>query len=164
MTGHVRAWLGWWAVCAGIWLMLVDRVPLAELLLGAGVAALGATAAVLVRRERQVVLRLRPGWALAALRPVASLVGDLVPLVRVLVTRGALRRDGGGRTVELPFAQVGEGRDETSYRVLTETLGSLGPNTIVVDVDRARGVLTAHQLDPTDDVAQRAMPLRGDAP
>src|SRR4029079_11368625 len=100
---------------------------------------LGATAAVLARRERQVVLRLRPRWLLGAVRPAASLGGDVLPLVRVLVTRGALRRDGGGRTVELPFAQTGGDRDEASYRVLTQTLGALGPHTIVLHRERARG-------------------------
>jgi multisubunit Na+/H+ antiporter MnhE subunit len=43
--------------------------------------------------------------------------------------------------------------------VFTEALGSLAPNTLIVDVDRERRVLLVHQLVPTDDPAAEAKPL-----
>src|SRR5438094_47941 len=57
VLAQLRAWIGWWLALAGLWLMLVDRTPRAELVLGAAVAAGGATAAVLVRAQRPVLMR-----------------------------------------------------------------------------------------------------------
>jgi hypothetical protein len=159
MLDHVRAWVVWWGLCAGLWLMLVDRIEPSELVLGAGVCTLAAFAATLVRARREVVLRPRPRWLAAAWRPALGMVGDLGPLVRALVARGVLRRDEHGTLVELPFAAVGAGPEETAYRVLTEVLGSTAPNTIVAAVELDRGVLVAHQLVATDDPRRSACPL-----
>ena len=87
------------------------------------------------------------------------MVGDLAPLTRVLVTRGLLRRRGSGVLVEVPFDATSDEPEEAAYRSLTEALGSLAPNTIVVDVDRERGMLVAHQLRPTYRAASSATPL-----
>lgn len=158
--GAIRAWAIWWVLCAALWLALVDRTPLSEIVLGAVAATIGATAAVLVRQQRERLLRPRARWLATAWRPVLSLFGDLWPLTRALVLRGVLRRgDDPGGLVELPFDAVGDDPTQTAYRVLTSALGSLGPNTIVVDVDPDRRVLVAHQLVPTDDPGRRAMPL-----
>jgi multisubunit Na+/H+ antiporter MnhE subunit len=162
MVGHVRAWVIWWLLCAALWLLLVDRTPLDELLAGAGVAALGATAAVAVRARQEVLLRPRARWLTTAWRPVLGMFADLVPLVRVLVTRGILRRDERGSLSEVPYPHVGADGQDTAHRALTEALGSLAPNTFVVDIDRDRGVLLAHELAPTGDVARSACPLGGE--
>lgn len=159
--GHgVRAWVAWWALLAGLYLLLVDNAPLPELAMAALAGAIGASGAVLVRRQRERVLRPRARWLLAAWRPLLGLATDVVPLVRALVLRGILRRPGTGALLELPFDAGDEDdpRDE-AYRVLTQALGSLAPNTLVVDVDARRGVLIAHQLVPTADPARTAAPL-----
>lgn len=62
-------WLAWWIVSAALWMALVDNQPLPELIAGAVVATLAATAAVLVRpSDRPLRLRLPPGAAGRALR------------------------------------------------------------------------------------------------
>jgi multisubunit Na+/H+ antiporter MnhE subunit len=160
-AGAVRAFAIWWVLCAALWLALVDRIRLDELLTGVVAATVGATAAVLVRQERQVVLRPRLRWLTGAWRPVLALGGDLWPLARALLRRGVLRRPERGEFVELPFEAVADTPRDAAFRVLTSTLGSLGPNTIVVDVDRERRLLRAHQLEPTGDPARGAMPLEG---
>jgi hypothetical protein len=43
--------------------------------------------------------------------------------------------------------------------VFTQALGSLAPNTLVVEIDRDRRVMLVHQLVPTDDPAADAKPL-----
>src|SRR4051812_6190996 len=87
-----RAWLAWWVLCAALWLALIDRTQLAELLAGVVAAAIAATGAVLVRQQRQVITRPRLRWVASMPGPLLSLVTDLWPLARVLVTRGVLRR------------------------------------------------------------------------
>jgi multisubunit Na+/H+ antiporter MnhE subunit len=126
---------------------------------GAVIAAVGATGAVLVRRQRRLLLRPRAAWLGAAWRPLLRLFTDLVPLVRVLVTRGILRRPAPGRLVEVPYAHHGDDGDDAAHRAFTQALGSLAPNTIVVEIDPDRGVLVAHQLQPADDAASAATPL-----
>jgi multisubunit Na+/H+ antiporter MnhE subunit len=160
-AGAVRAFAVWWVLCAALWLALVDRTRLDELLTGVVAATLGATAAVLVRHERRIVLRPRARWLRGAWRPVLALFADLWPLARALVVRGLLRRDETGRVVEVPFAAVADTPREAAFRVLTAAVGSLGPNTIVVDIDTDARVLRAHQLVPTADPATSAVPLDG---
>jgi multisubunit Na+/H+ antiporter MnhE subunit len=156
--GAVRAWVVWWALLAALWLALVDNTPLPELVTGAVAAAIAATGAVLVRGQRRVVARPDARWLRRAWRPLVHLVTDLRPLV------GALPRRGAGSTLaEVPYAAVSEEPRETAHRVLTQALGSLGPNTIVVDVDPERGTMLVHQLVPTPDPAADAQPL-GDRP
>jgi multisubunit Na+/H+ antiporter MnhE subunit len=157
--GAVRAWLIWWALLAALWLAFVDTVVVPELVVGAVAAAIAATGAVLVRSQRRLLLRPDVRWIRAAGRPILGTVADLVPLARALWRRGVRRRAERGALVELPYAAVqGEPR-AAAHRVLTQTVGSLAPNTIVVGVDRERRTLLAHQLVPTDDPAADAMPL-----
>jgi multisubunit Na+/H+ antiporter MnhE subunit len=159
--GALRAWATWWLLCAALWLALVDRVPLDELLTGVVVAALGATAAVLVRQQRRTLLRPRVRWLRGAWRPALALVTDLVPLARALWTRGVLRRPETGRISALRFEAVGHDPREAAFRVLSTGFGSLGPNTIVLEVDAEQRTLRAHQLVPSGDPARRAAPLEG---
>jgi multisubunit Na+/H+ antiporter MnhE subunit len=145
-------------LCAALWLALVDRVPLDELLTGVVATTLGATAAVLVRRQRRTLLRPRARWL--SWRPFLAVVGDLRPLAGALLSRGVLRRREEGVLHELPFGVVGDDPQDAAFRDATAALGSLGPNTIVLDFDTERRVLYAHQLVLTSDPASAAMPLR----
>jgi hypothetical protein len=148
-----RAWLTWWTLLAALYLLLADTVVVPELAVAAVAAAIGATGAVLVRRQQPVRMRPRWRWLRGAWRPLVGMAADVVPLAR------ALGRRGGGRYVEVPFGAVGDGPEDAAYRALTEALGSLAPNTIVVAIDRERGVLIAHQLVPARDPATAAIPL-----
>ena len=147
-------WLTWWVLLAALYLVIDDSVLGPELAVGAVAAAVGATGATLVHRQRQVLLRGDVRWLRALWRPLAGLVTDLWPLVRALPGRG-----GTGAFVEVPFAATSGGPRDTARRAATEALGTLAPNTIVVRIDSERGVLVAHQLRPTDDPAASASPL-----
>ena len=151
-------WLTWWAILAALYLLIDDSVLLPELVVGAFAAAVGATGATLVHRERVVLMRGEARWLGVLARQLPGLIGDLWPLARVLVERGVLRR-GASATVEIPFDATTDGPRDTARRAATEALGTLTPNTIVVRIDTDRGVVVAHQLSPTDDPARRATPL-----
>jgi multisubunit Na+/H+ antiporter MnhE subunit len=144
--GQARAFAAWWIVLAALWLALVDRIELAELVVGAAVALLGAAGALLVRRERAVIPRLRPRWLALGWRPLLGLVTDLPALVRALAHRG------GGTFVRVPF-RAGRREDpaDAGRRVLTIVFGSLAPATYVVDVRIDDDELLVHRLDPARD-------------
>jgi multisubunit Na+/H+ antiporter MnhE subunit len=152
-------WSTWWAILAALYLLIDDSVLAPELAAGALAAAIGATGATLVHRQRGVLLRGDMRWLPAAGRQLLGLVGDLWPLARVLVQRGLLRRAGTGALVEVPFDATTDGPRDMARRAATEALGTLAPNTIVVRIDTDRGMVVAHQLAPTDDPAGQAAPL-----
>jgi multisubunit Na+/H+ antiporter MnhE subunit len=149
-----RVWLTWWVLLAALYVLIDDSVLLPELVVGALAAAIGATGATLVHRERQVLLKGDVRWLRALWRPLAGLVADLWPLLRALPRRG-----GTGGMVEIPFDATTDGPRDTARRALTEALGTLAPNTIVVRIDTDRGVVIAHQLVSTDDPAAGATPV-----
>lgn len=158
--GSVAAWLGWWVALAALYLLLVDKIDVPEAVTGAVIASTGATGAVLVRRQRRALLRPRARWLLDAWRPLLGLFTDVWPLLRVLVSHGVLRRPAPSGYVEVPYGHVGDDATAGAHRAFTEALGSLGPNTIVVDIDEERRLLLAHQLRRGDDAARSARPLR----
>ena len=139
-AGARRAWLGWWVLLTVLWLALADSRRLEEVVAGALVGALGASAAVLVRAQRDVVLRPRPRWVLDALRPLGRWPRDLWALARALPARPA------GRIVEEPFEATGENPRAAARRALAIAGGSLAPNAIVVEIDAERAVLVRHEL------------------
>jgi multisubunit Na+/H+ antiporter MnhE subunit len=150
----LAVWLTWWAILAALYLLIDDSVLVPELVVGAFAAAVGATGATLVHRERVVLLRGELRWLGAAGSALARLVGDVWPLARALPRRG-----GTSTLVEVPFDATSDGPRDTARRAATEALGSLAPNTIVVRIDTERGKVVAHQLVPTGDPARRAAPL-----
>src|ERR1700722_18229157 len=79
-----RTWLVWWVLCAALWLVLDDTLALPELVDGAVAAAIGASAATLVRARSHVQFAAPPGWGRHWWRPLAHLVTDLPELTRTL--------------------------------------------------------------------------------
>jgi multisubunit Na+/H+ antiporter MnhE subunit len=139
--GEVRAWLAWWAILAGLYVALVDSRRLEELVAAVVLGALAATASVLVRRERAVVLRPRPADVVGELRHVLSWPRDLVLLA------GALVRRPSGQVIETPFEATGDDPRDVARRALAVAGRTLAPNTIVIGLDEERGVLISHRLE-----------------
>jgi multisubunit Na+/H+ antiporter MnhE subunit len=146
----VLFWLICFGLLFGLWLALVGGTSWNEQIGGLIAAAVAAAAAEIVRRQGLLSYRV-PLGLLGGLLPVAwevvrQFVLLQVVLLRALVTRRAPRgafaahsRDTGGDTPR------GRG-----VRAFAGWLGSLAPNTVVVDVDRADGVLLEHHLVPTE--------------
>jgi hypothetical protein len=145
--GAVRAWLASWALLTALYVALTDSRRPEELVAAAIVGALGATAAALVRHEREVVLRPRPGDVAGELRTILSWPRDLALLATALVRRPP------GKVVEMPFEATGSDPRDAGRRALAVAGRSLAPNTIVIAIDEERGVLQAHQLVPDEDAS-----------
>jgi multisubunit Na+/H+ antiporter MnhE subunit len=135
MASAARAWLGWWILLALLWVALADSRRLEEIVAAVAVGALGATASLLVRHEREFLVRPRPRALVRALAPALRWPRDLVLLARALASRPA------GEVVEEPF----DGDDPTR-RALAVGGGSLAPNSIVIGIDDERGVIVSHRL------------------
>jgi multisubunit Na+/H+ antiporter MnhE subunit len=139
------AFAGWWALLFGLWLALANRATASEVVAGLVAAAIGAGAAVAVRRQRPVVARAGPAQLLRIAGPLATVPRDLWRLGRALGP--ALRgRPPAGRLQTVPFAAGGDDPRAAAQRVLAVAAGSLAPNTIVVDVDAEHDRLVVHRL------------------
>jgi multisubunit Na+/H+ antiporter MnhE subunit len=146
----VLLWLAWWVAMFAFYLALVDTRQYPELVLGSIVAAAGASAAVAIRSARPLRASLPPGLLRLLPAVLWSLVSQSVLVLGFLAGRLAgRRRRGHFRTA--PFRGGGDGPRDVGRRALTEGLGSLGPNTIVVGIDRERDLIVVHQLTRRDD-------------
>jgi hypothetical protein len=135
-------------LAAGFYLVLIDTVSLPELYAMAGVLLLATTAlaASLARGVTEAVVA--PRWLLRAYRPTLQVPGQIVLLARDAVDQLIHPRATRGRFRAIPFGGGGSPQD-VGRQALSEILGSLAPNTIVIGVDTERELLLVHQLHRT---------------
>jgi multisubunit Na+/H+ antiporter MnhE subunit len=142
-------WLAAWVASAAFWMVLTDSVHIVELLAGAVIAALAATAAEVVRRSRLARQALRPRYALGVWRVLLRAIPDVGRLTRAAFAQTLQRRPVRGELVAVPFPHTADDPDSAARRAIAVGLGSIAPNSIIVGVDREAGVLLVHQLEPT---------------
>jgi multisubunit Na+/H+ antiporter MnhE subunit len=144
---QVIFWVISWVLLFGLYLLLVvDSIDMAELVTGAAGAAVGATAATIVRSQRLFSFSPRLRWALGIWRLPLQAVLDTGLLVAVLWCRLVLRRPVGGSFHAVPFRAGGGDPEEAARRAIAGGAGSFAPNTYVLDVDRERELILVHQL------------------
>jgi hypothetical protein len=145
-TRRALVWLAGWLLAAGLYLLLIDTTDLPELIVGAGIATLAATAFGLAREQYLAAETVRLAWLGRIYRPLAQTPPDIVALVVAAITqlRHPRRTHGVFRTV--PFACGDDQAREIGRRALAESLGSFAPNTIIIGIDPERELLLGHQL------------------
>jgi multisubunit Na+/H+ antiporter MnhE subunit len=149
---QVIFWVVSWFLLTGLYLLLVvDSIDMAELVTGAAAAAVGATAATIVRSQRLVSFRPRLRWALGLWRLPLQAVLDTGILVAVLWRRLVLRRPVTGTFHAVPFRVGGGDPEAAARRAVAKGAGSFAPNTYVLDIDRERELILVHQLVPKPD-------------
>jgi hypothetical protein len=148
---RVRFWLTWWVGLFLLYLLLVFNLQMAELVSGAVCAALGATAAALVRSRGRV--HFSPGYAWIRTLPglAHDVVVDTLRMVPLLwrAVRGE-RVHGRMRCIAFPAASL-KGTEGSTRRAVEKFLGSVAPNSYVVGFDQEHNVVLVHQLVPTEE-------------
>jgi hypothetical protein len=149
---RVRFLLGWWALCFGLWVLLVFKTELAELVAGAISAAVAATAAELVRSRGYAPFAGELSWLRALRRLPREVVRDSALLLRAVVLRlvRGVPIEGRFRVVRFPDCA---GRDPKAEgrRAAAKWLGSFSPNAYVVGFDEQRDIALIHELVPADE-------------
>jgi multisubunit Na+/H+ antiporter MnhE subunit len=142
-------WLAETAILFCVWLIYTWRVSMPELLAGVGAAMLAATGAEAVRGLNFAGFYPLMTWILEVRRLPYTALEGCARLVEVLALRYVLRREvrGGLRTVR--FDPGGDDARSAARRALAVALVSFAPNSIVVHIDRERGVMIYHQIIPT---------------
>lgn len=139
----------------GFYLLLVDTPSSPELYVMAATAIASAAAFVISHEEGFVEARIKPWWVLRSWRVALRIGPDILLLCRELVAQLIRPREARGVFRAVPFRATKNNPHDTGRRALTEWVGSMAPNTIVVGVDDERGLLLVHQLHrrgDTDDI------------
>lgn len=145
----IAFWLLAWVASAALWIVLVDTVVSPELIAGAAVAALAATATELVRRQRVAEQALEPQlWVRLPLVLVRA-IPDVGRLTRAAFAQLFARKAARGRVIAMPLHAAGHEPEARARRAAAIGLGSIAPNSIVIGVDPDSGVVLVHQLEPT---------------
>lgn len=140
------AWIVWWALLMAFWVLLDDSIALAELLAGAGAAALGAFLAEIVQYQADTHFRMRVEWTEPALALPAQVVRDTVIVFRVLWRRLAHGEEPASGFRHIPVASGDDSAEGMTRRVLLVGGKSVAPNTFVLGIDRDRDLMVVHQL------------------
>jgi len=160
MTRAIAIWLGWWLLLFVVWMLLVLTQASAEVLAGVAVAAVGASAAEVVRRSRLVDLR---PWSLLPRRPwvlAATTVTDCWLLAEALWRQLRQPDDNVGAFRGIPF-EAGADDDPlaAARRAAYAAQISLTPNTYVIGIDRELNNILVHELvaGPREETAARVL-------
>jgi multisubunit Na+/H+ antiporter MnhE subunit len=148
MRRVVTAWLAVWLACFGLWLLLTSTVDHTELIVGAGAAAIAATAFEVIREHGAP--RARPRWSWFKPLPVIPLLvaRDTVVVFAELIRqlRGGRRRARRLHAIALP--DVGDEAERTARHLFITVGVALSPNTYVIGFEPDRGEMLVHQLVP----------------
>jgi uncharacterized membrane protein YccC len=133
-------------LAGGFYLLLIDTVSLPELYVIPAVLLLAGAAFALATRIGHSGYRLPVRLLLAGWRALARVPLDMGLVMLELGAQVAhpRARRGALRTVEVP--DPGDEAAVTTRAALSELLGSLAPNTIVIGFDPERSTLLVHQL------------------
>jgi multisubunit Na+/H+ antiporter MnhE subunit len=128
------------------WVWVDDTLGLAELLAGAGAAALGAFAAELVQHQSATHFRMRIDWAVPALRLPIRLARDLALVLAALWRKVVAGEDPPSGFRLIPVAPGDDAPEGVTRRMLIVGGNSFTPNTFVLGIDRERQVMVVHDL------------------
>ena len=143
----------------GFYFLLIDTASLPELYALAGVAVACAVAFALAREQRFAEARLVPGWLFSGWRVIVKIPLDIALLCWEALVQLVSPRSVRGEFRATRFRAVKETPEDAGRRAISEWLGSLSPNTIVIGVDPERGAVLVHQLRRQCD-AEQIDPLR----
>lgn len=136
-----------WALFTGIEVLLVGKLDPQETPVGAVVGAFAAGGTISVLRASGERYRFR--WSWAGIIPVlaVSVLRDTLRIFALLLRRLAGGPPPDDRIAEIPFDCGGEDPESNARRALAVAAVSCAPNSIVLNVHRARGTLRVHYLD-----------------
>jgi hypothetical protein len=138
----------------GFYLLLIDITTLPELCALAGVAIGCGIVFTLAREQRLAEARLSPRSLPAVWRVIVRIPPDIARLCREAVAQAVAPRSTRGTFRVAKFGATSGDPEAVGRRAVTEWIGSVPPNTIVVGVDADRGLLLVHQLRRQGDARQ----------
>jgi hypothetical protein len=130
----------------GFYLLLIDTSSLPELYAMGGAIVASALTFALAREQGFIESLIDPRWLLRGWRVALKIPPDIGILCWEALVQVGSRREQRGTFRAAPFGATKETPSDTGRRAISEWLGSLSPNTIVVGVDAEKGLVLVHQL------------------
>ena len=143
---RASVWLAWWVLLMSFWVILDDSIALDELVAGASAAALAAFLTELVTYQAAVRVRMRTGWLARAAELPGQVAGDTVIVFAALWRRLAHGEQPPSGFRVLPVRYGDDTAAGLTRRVLLVGGNSIAPNSVVLGIDKDRGVMVIHQL------------------
>jgi hypothetical protein len=140
--------VAWWLLLLGWWVLLVGTNAGIELVAGACAAVLGAGLAAGLRHRRLLSFRFEARWLAKTLRVPWHVTRELGIVMRVLALHLARAHQVRSAYRAFPFPAGGADPVSRGRRALVSAADALSANTIPVNMDRDRGLLLRHELDP----------------
>jgi hypothetical protein len=147
---RLALFLAGFAFAGAFYLLLVDTTSLPELYVLVGVALLAALAFEASREQGFPEARFSLRSLARAWRAFAQVPLDTGLLCREAVAQLAQRKRRRGQFRAVPF-RAGPSEHDRGRYALTEIVGSLAPNTIVIGIDADSDLLLVHQLRRNGD-------------
>jgi hypothetical protein len=144
--------LAGFALAGAFYLLLIDTTSSPEIYVLIAVALLAAAAFEASREQGFPEARFRPRSLARAWRAVVRIPLDAGLLCKEAFAQLRQRRRSRGQFRAIPF-RAGNGERDRGRYALTEIVGSLAPNTIVIGVDADSDLLLVHQLRRNGDRA-----------
>lgn len=148
LARRVGSWVLWWVLLMSLWVLLDNSIALAELLAGAGAAALGAFLAELVQYQAATQFRMRIEWLVPTLLLPAQVGRDLIVVSRALWRKLVHGEEPESAFRELPVRYGDDSPEGVTRRALLVAGRSIAPNSFVLGLDRERDVMVVHRLVP----------------
>jgi hypothetical protein len=147
---RLALFLAGFAFAGAFYLLLVDTTSLPELYVLVGVALLAALAFEVSREQGFPEARFSLRSLARAWRAFAQVPLDTGLLCREAVAQLTQRKRRRGQFRAVPF-KAGPSEHDRGRSALTEIVGSLAPNTIVIGIDADSDLLLVHQLRRNGD-------------
>ena len=157
LVRSAASWVAWWVACMLLWLLLTSTIDPAEVLVGAGAAVLGATAAAVVRRKGGSRIQVRLRWFRTAWLVPLRIATETWDVFAVLVAHATGRRRVRGTLQAVPFRHGGESPRQDARRAIATTGISMVPNTFVIGIDARRDEMLVHQLRADPGALERML-------
>jgi hypothetical protein len=138
----------------GFYFLLIDTASLPEVYAMAGVAVGCAAAFALAREQGFTEAQINPVWLLKGWSAVLKIPTDIALLCWEVLLQLVAPRQVRGTWRAARFGATKQTASDTGRRAMSEWMGSVAPNTIVVGVDPERGLVLVHQLRRQGDTDQ----------
>jgi hypothetical protein len=144
----LRFWLADVAILIPIWFVLVGTINRLELVLALLAGPIAATLTEMVRSAGFARFYPRAHWFVHAWRIPEEIVVDCWILVEILAGRIIRNRQERGFFKKIAFHSGGAGARSAARRALTITMGTLSPNTYILDIEPYHNFALLHQIRP----------------
>jgi hypothetical protein len=138
----------WWLALFGWWIVLVGTNAGLELVAGGCAALIAALVAAALRHQRLLRFRFEASWLAKTLRVPWKIVRELGVVSWALALHLAGVRHISSTYRAFPFPAGGEDATSAGRRAVATEADALSPNALPVDIDRERGLVLRHELDP----------------